>query len=171
MQGEYEELCRIKKEIDEKLTDWNEQTIIELLMAFKKEESLKRLVEKDNQLTKLKCLCVLWMDEKIKLSAFGMESTALNEIKSLKDVEKRFLMLQFGMLRLDCQMSREKCDEVIDYIIRYRISGIVLNFMVRSVTEHYLENIKMLVEMLNDRKQYVTAACLLREAGVEYEEL
>ena len=90
---EYEELGRIKKEIDEKLTDWNDQTIIELLRAFKKEESLKRLVEKDNQLIKLKCLCVLWMDEKIKLSAFGMESTALNEIRSLKDVEKRFLML------------------------------------------------------------------------------
>ena len=80
-------------------------------------------------------------------------------------------MLQFGMLRLECHMPQEKCEEIIDDIIRYKVSGVVLNFMVRSVTEHYWENIKKLVEMLNDRKQYVTAACLLREAGVEYEEL
>lgn len=171
MQGEYEELCRKKKEIDEKLADWNEQTIEELLNAFRTEGCLKELVAKDNQLTKLKCLCVLWMDERIKFSKLGMESTALYEIKSLKEAEQRFLMLQFGMLRLECHMSQKKCEEVIDYIIRYRVSGIVLNFMIKCTTENYLENVKRLAKLLSEKKQYMTAACLLWEAGVDFESL
>lgn len=171
MQKEYTELCRIKREIDEKLADWDEQTIAELLEAFRQDEVLKRLTAKDNQLIKLKCLCILWMDETMKRSMHGVESTILKGIQSLHDAELRFLTLQFGMLRIACQMPEEKCEEVIDYIIRYDISGIVLYFMLKSVTENYQQSMKRLVTMLNDRKQYVTAACLLKEAGAEYEKL
>lgn len=171
MQKEFEELNIIKKDIDKKLANWNEQIAEEVLMTFKSETKLKKLVEKDNQLIKLKCLCVLQMDECMKLSKIGLESTVFNGINSLEEMEKHFLKLQFGMLRLECQMPQEKYEEVMDYIIRHKVSGIVLNFMIRSTTEDYLENVKKLTKMLINKKQYITAACLLREAGVSTESL
>lgn len=171
MQEKLEELFCIKKEINRRLANWNEQDTKELLIAFRSREDLKTLVEKDNQLIKLKCLCVLHMDERIKLSKFGMESTVFEQIHSLEDVEKRFLKLQFGMLRLESDMPQEKYQEVIDYIIEYKVSGIVLNFIIRSTTENYLKNVKNLARLLISHKQNITAACLLWEAGISAESL
>lgn len=160
---QYKEIDRLKCEIDKKLKHLDRKIIKDLIIEFVREENLKKLFTKDNQLYMLNCFCTIWLREQKKLSGLGLKQDIFENVQSLSDVENKYTAIKFGMLRLEADMPRENHDQVADCIINRRISGIALHYIINSETMKREDNMVALARLLKDRGEYATAIVLLQE--------
>ena len=162
-QQQHEELLALRPEIDERLRDLNFEKIKELQLWLAKSESFKILKVRDNQLIFLDEFCRIWLEEKKKLSQMGINTDIFYGVDSLEALERKYLTIQFGILRLETPMSVEYYEQAVDDFINYHISGIALYQILMRETARREENIVRLAGLLLDRKQMVTAVFLLQK--------
>lgn len=162
-QQRYEELLALRPQIDERLTDLNFAKIKELQLWLAKSESFKILKTRDNQLTYLDVFCHIWLEEKKKLSQIGIDTDIFYGVDSLESLERKYLTVQFGVLRLETSMPIEYYEQAVDDFIDYHISGIALYAILMRETAQREENIAKLANLLIDRGEIMTAFFLLQK--------
>lgn len=164
----YEELLTLRPQIDEKLKDVNFEKIKELQLWLAKSESYKLLRIRDNQLMKLGEFCSIWIEEKRKLSQVGIDEDIFYGVDSLESLERKYLAIQFGLMRLETSMPVEYYEQAVENFISYHVSGIALYRIIMRETWRSRQNIVKLSGLLIDRGEIMTAIFLLQEAKQEF---
>lgn len=162
-QQKYEELLALRLQIDERLRDLNFEKIKDLQLWLAQSGSFHTLKVRDNQLIFLDEFCQIWLEEKQKLSQMGIDTDIFYGVDSLETLERKYLAIQFGILRLETPMSVEYYEQAVDDFIDYHISGIALYKILMRETAQREENIVRLAGLLLDRDQIVTAIFLLQK--------
>lgn len=168
LQEQYESLIEIKKEIDNKLKDLDFQKTKELLLWLAKSDVYQKLKTKENQMIMLAFFCDTWLEEKKKLSSLGIDDDIFYQADSLEKIEKKYQTLKFGMLRLENEVPEEYCEQIVQYIIDKRISGIAIAKMVSFETKHKESNILKISHRLSENTQTIKAIVLLQYAQEMY---
>lgn len=162
-QQQHEELLALRPQIDERLRDLNFEKIKDLQLWLAKSGSFKKLKVRDNQLIFLDEFCQIWLEEKQKLSQVGIDTDIFYGVDSLESLERKYLTIQFGILRLETPMPVEYYEQAVDDFIAYHISGIALYKILMQETARREENIVKLAGLLLDRNQIATAIFLLQK--------
>lgn len=162
-QQQYEELLALRPQIDERLRNLNFEKIKDLQLWLAKSVSYKILKNRDNQLIFLDEFCQIWLEEKQKLSQVGIDTDIFYGVDSLESLERKYLTIQFGILRLETPMPVEYYEQAVDDFIDYHISGVALYKILMRETAQREENIVKLAGLLLDRNQIVTAIFLLQK--------
>ncbi len=165
---QYEELLELCPQIDEKLKELNFEKIKELFIWLAKSASYQKLKQKENQLIMLDVFCQIWLEEKKRLETVGISEDIFFGVDSLKTLEKKYLTIQFGALRLETAMPVEYYQQAVDEIIDYRVSGIALHTIIMRETAERAENIVKLGRLLKQKGQTVTALFLLQKGNESY---
>lgn len=168
IQQQYEALLKLQPEIDKRLKDPDFQEIKELLLWLAKSEAFQKLKKKRNSLSMLDCFGSIWLEEKKKLTKIGIEDDIFFGIHSLADVERKYQIMKFGMLRMETAMPEAYYRQVIDEMIDYRISGIALAQIIIRETCTREKNIIKVSRLLKEQGQIVTAIMLLEKAEEYY---
>lgn len=168
MQQQYEALCILKSEIDEKLKCVDFTSIKNLILWLAKSENFNKLKKKDNQLKRLDFFCGIWMDEKKQPSSLGVEGDIFWDVHSLDEIENKYLTVKFGALRLETAMPEEFYRQAIDELIDRRISGIAIEKIISYETIQKEKNIVKIAQMLKERGQLITEVLLLEKASERY---
>lgn len=168
IQQQYEELQKLRKEIDVRLCHTDFEAIKSLILWLAKSEIFQKLKKKETQLMMLDSFCKIWLKEKKRLSDIGIEDDIFFNVRSLKNVEEKYLTIEFGVLRLETQMPQEYYEQVIDNIKIYRVSGIALSEIINNETSKKEENIIKMASMLRENNQLITAIILLENAEKIY---
>lgn len=164
----YEELLTLRPQIDEKLKDVSFEKIKELELWLAKSESYRLCMGKDTQLKMLKIFCDIWIEEKRKLPQLGIDEDIFYGVDSLAMLEKKYLTIQFGLLRLETPMPEEYYEQVIDSIIKYRVSGIALHRIIVMETRQRRENIVNLSQRMKNRGEIMRAVFLLQLGAEDF---
>lgn len=169
IQEQYATLLTVKEEINEKLQNLDFEKEKELMLWLAKSEKYQKVREKDNQLIILDILCDIWLTEKRTLESKGIHEDIFYQIDSLNAMEKKYLTLKFGILRLETSMPEEYYQQFIDVVITYKISSVALFRVIMRETLEKSKNIVKLARLLKNRNQIITATLLLQEAEESFE--
>lgn len=164
----YKALMQLKEEINENLTGLDFNRIKELLLWLAQSKVYQKLKREDNQLYMLYNFCSIWLEEKKKLPGIGITDDIFNNISSLKDIEDKYMTIEFGVLRIETSMPDEFYEQFIDTIINDKISGIALERIIALETLKKEENVLEVARRLKKRHQIVTAVILLEAAEGTY---
>lgn len=168
IEEQYNELQNIKKEMNKFLLNLDRDGIKKLSLMFVKSPILKKLFLKDNQLYMLNCFCSIWISEQKKLAGLDLDQNIFEDIKNLGDVEEKYCLIKFGVLRLEFSMPKAYYDQIVEYFIESHISGIALFEIIKNETLQRKKNIITLANLLKNKKEYPTALILLQEGEKLY---
>ncbi len=167
IEQQHQVLQKLKPEIDGKLKELNFQKMKELLLWLAQSEEYSKLKRKDKQLNMLDIFCNIWLEEKKVLPELGIEEDIFGGVGSLGDIERIYQSMRFGLMRLETAMPEEYYDQVIDWLIDYKISGIAIARIIHIETMNEEKNVLRTARLLRKRKQLVMAMTLL-ESAQEY---
>lgn len=160
---QYEELKRIQKVIDSMLGEYDFESIRKLILFLDKNDAFNRLKLKDNQLGALNRFIGIWLEEKTKLSAYGISSDVFNSIYNLEGVEKKYHDIEFGILRIENNLPYETQVDFVKNMIDMKVSGIALAMILKVETKNRSDNMVKLARLLKGEGDYIDAILLLRE--------
>lgn len=161
----YRELKEVEPVIDEKLQNLDFDKVKALILWKTKSGSYQRIKCKDIRLVMLDIFCNIWLEEKKSLVPVGVDEDIFLSVNSLDTLEKKYLMIQFGLLRLETSMPEEYYEEFINQIIDYKISGIALYHILMNETNERENNILKLSSMLKQREKIMEALFLLQKGS------
>lgn len=170
IEEQYLELEKIRGEVNALLQNPDRETIKKLALRFVKPGSMGRLFWKDNQLFMLHCFCTIWISEQKKLSPLELGQDIFEGVRSLSDVEDKYMSIKFGVLRLELPMPKEYCEEAVCYFLENHISGIALHYIIKNETWKREHNLISLAQLLKEKGEYATAVVLLQEAEETFPE-
>lgn len=162
IQQQYEELLKIKEDINEKLQELNFGKIKELMLWLAKSSIYQKLKTKENQLIWLERFCNIWLIEKKELISRDIDDDIFWGVNSLDSIEKKYLSIKFGILRLETPMPEEYYEQAIDTMIDYHISGLAIGYIIILESLKKEKNILKTARLLKDRGQLITAMELLQ---------
>ena len=160
----YEELQLLVKEIDDRLQEVNFQKIKELMFWLMKSEIYQKLKIKENKLIRLKRFLDIWLEEKKQLVMLGIQEDIFYEVHSLADIEKKYEIIQYSGLRVENEVPSFLCEEIVDELIEYKVSGIAICKIIIWETYKREKNILKISRILKEKNQVITANILLKEA-------
>ena len=161
----YKELLTLKYQIDEKLENLNFEKIKELIIWLTHSKSYQKLKRKDNQLNMLEIFCQIWLEEKKMLDALGISEDIFYAVNSLDSLEKKYLTIQFGVLRLETIMPKEFYTQAVEAMIDLKVSGIALYRIIIQETLEIDKNIVKLAKILKENGKIITALSLLQKGN------
>lgn len=162
---QYRELLTLKYQIEERLKNLNFEKIKELIIWLTHSTSYQKLKGKDNQLSMLNVFCSIWLEEKKKLDALGISEDIFYGVDSLESLEKKYLTIKFGLLRLENDIPIEYCTESIDEMVENKVSGIALYKIIIEETADKIENVRKMAGLFKQNGQTVTALILLQKGN------
>ena len=168
VEQQHQAIVRIKPEIDKKLKNLDFQRIKDLLLWLAQSEDYLRLKGADNQLRMLDIFCSIWVEEKKLLSEMGIEDDIFGGINSLQDVEKKYLMIEYGIMRLETIMPEEFYEQVMDNLVENKISGIAIAKIIYLESLEKEKNALKIARRLKGRNQMYTAMVLLQRMEEDY---
>ena len=168
VEQQYQAMRRIKPEIDIRLRNVDFQGIKDLFLWLAQSEDYLRLKGGDNQLRMLGIFCSIWLEEKKQLPEMGIEDDIFRGISSLEDIEKKYLMIEYAVMRLEMAMPEEFYGQAVDSLIENKISGIALSRIIYLETLEREKNSLKMARLLKERSQLYTAMVLLQRMEEDY---
>ena len=165
----YEELLALKKELNERLSNLNFEKIKELIIWLAKSKSYQRVKEKDNQMIILDLFCSVWLEEKKKLEPMGIHEDIFCDVKSLEDMEKKYLAIKYCALRLENNIPEIYCEQAVNKLIDLKVSGIAIGRIIITETYKRENNIICMAQWMKMKQQMITAIILLQYGEKFYE--
>lgn len=162
IQQQYEELLILKKDINEKLNELDFGKMKELMLWLAKSTIYQKLKSKENQLIMLENFCNIWLREKKELLARDINDDIFWGVTSLDSIEKKYLSIKFGVIRLETPMPEEYYEQAIDAMIDYNVSGLAIGYIIVFESIKREANILKTARLLKDRGQLITAVELLQ---------
>ncbi|MBR6665235.1 MAG: tetratricopeptide repeat protein [Lachnospiraceae bacterium] len=164
----YNELLKLRIEINEKLKILNFEKIKELILELKKSVVFQKLKKEDNQLSMLDCFFDIWIEEKKELESVGIHEDIFWGIHSLEEVEQRYLAIKFCILRIENKVPLQLCEESVKELVGYRVSGIAIGKILIIESCKRAENAVVLAHLLKMRGEMIRAIYLLQKVNKEY---
>lgn len=164
----YNELLKLRKEIDEKLLELSFEKIKELVLWLKTDTIFQRLKKEDNQLNMLDRFCNLWIEEKKQLESLGIHEDIFWGIQSLADVEYKYLAIKYCVLRIENEVPIELCEQALDKLISYHVSGMAMGTVFLLESSKRIENVVKMAQMLKNKGETIRALYLLQYAEKTY---
>lgn len=168
VEQQYQAMRRIKPEIDKRLGNADFQGIKELLLWLAQSEDYLRLKGGDNQLRMLDIFCSIWVEEKKQLSEMGIEDDIFGGVNSLRDIEKKYLMIEYAVMRLERAMPEELYEQAAENLMENKISGIAISKIIYLETLEKEKNALKMARLLKKRSQFYTAMVLLQRMEEDY---
>jgi len=160
---QYQELLRLKKEIDQRLeagTDF--QGIKELMLYLVRDRAYSRLKLKENQLIMLECFFNIWLTEKKKLPELGIDTDIFYQVSGLDDLERKYRKVQYCGLRIENGLPDEYCEQAVEWLIEDKISGIAIGKILVFETKEREENLLRIVKWLRGKGEVLNALLLIQ---------
>lgn len=164
----YRELLNLKRDINEKLVNLTFEKTKELVLWLKTNTMFQRLNKEDNQMNMLDCFCNLWIEEKKQLESIGIHEDIFYGIQSLEDVEEKYLTIKYCALRIENKVPMELCEQVVEELIVYHVSGIAMGKIFLLESSRRVENVVRLSQILKGKGETIRALYLLQYVDREY---
>lgn len=158
---QYETLLDLKKEINEKLKHSSFQTIKELILWLAKNQEFQKLKKKDNSLKSLDFFCDIWLEEMKRLPDLEINQNIFLTVYSLDELEEKYQKIKFLALRLENDLPKELCEDMLNNVLQEKVSGIAIGKIIVLETVKIEENILKIARVLKEKMQLVTAILLL----------
>jgi tetratricopeptide (TPR) repeat protein len=166
----YKALLKLEKEIDMRLRHTDFDGMKELLLFLAQSEDYLKMKSYEQSLRVLDTFAGLWIEEKKKLTDIGINDDIFYHISSLKDAERKYHIILFGVLRFETAMPEEYYEQVIDNILEEHISGIALGQIIANNTVDRINNAVKISRRLNARGETVRSICMLQKMATYFPE-
>lgn len=166
LEQQYQELLRLKREINQRLrmgTDF--PGIRELMLYLAKERAYYKLRDIENQLIMLESFFRIWLEEKKKLPDLGIETDIFFQVSSLEDVERKYQRIKFCGLRIENAIPKEWCEQGLECLEEDKVSGLAAGRIIAAETKNKEENLLYMAQFLKERGNFVNALLLLQYAN------
>lgn len=169
LEKQYQELLRLKEEINQRLkvgTDF--EKIKELMLYLAQDKAYFKLKVKDNQLFMLALFFDIWMREKRKLPDLGVETDIFYKVSSLNDVEQKYQRIKYYGLRIENSVPDDYIEQAFEWLIEDRVSGIAIGTIVRKETTKREQNILHIAQYLRRGGDSLNALLLMQYANEKF---
>lgn len=169
LEQQYEELLRLKKEINQRLqkgTDFEE--IKELMLYLARDKAYFKLKTEENQIIMLDLFFNIWLKEKKKLPDLGVETDVFYTVSSLDDVERKYQRIKYCGLRIENAVPDDYIEQALEWLIENRVSGIAIGTILASETKEKAENILHIEQRLRQRGDSLNALLLIQYANEKF---
>ena len=163
---QYELLQLEKKNINAILGEGGFDSIKKLQLYLSSSKAYVFLKPKDSQLNILHSLSKLWFSEKKKLLPLGIEEDIFYNVRSLDDMEQKYLAVKYCALRIENKLPKEYCQQAIEDLAKYKLSGFALASIVIRETHEREQNVVEFSRMLKENNNMIDAMLML-EQGLE----
>lgn len=163
---QYQELLRIKKEINQRLKKGADFSHIkELMLHLAGDPAYPKLKGKDNQLIMLECFFNIWLKEKKKLPDLGIETDIFCEVSSLDDVERKYQSVKYCGFRIENKVPNDLIEQALEWLIEGQISGIAVGIIIVRETKEKKENILLIENQMRLKGDLLNALLLIQYAN------
>ncbi|MDE7250942.1 MAG: hypothetical protein K2N82_13910 [Lachnospiraceae bacterium] len=169
LEEQYQELLRLKREIDQRLkmgTDFGK--IKELMLYLAQDKAYFKLKEKENQMIMLECFFNIWLREKKKLPDLGVETDIFHKVSSLDDMEQKYQRIKYCGLRIENAVPGDYIEQALEQLIEEQVSGIAIGTIIRKETEKREQNILSITHYLRQRGDSLNALLLIQYANEKF---
>lgn len=166
LKQQYQELLRLKKEINHRLKGGTGfQQIRELMLYLAGEPVYAKLKSKENQLIMLESFLNIWLKEKKLLPDLGVETDIFYHVTSLDDVEQKYQRIKYYILRVENRVPDEYCNQAYEWLTEDRVSGIAVGKIILYETEKREENFLDIVQFMKQKGDSLNALFLIQYAN------
>lgn len=169
LEEQYQELLRLKREIDQRLKEGTDfEKIKELMLYLAKDKVYFKLKEKENQMIMLECFFNIWLREKKKLPDLGVETDIFHKVSSLDDMEQKYQRIKYCGLRIENAVPKDYIEQALEQLIEEQVSGIAIGTIIRKETEKKEQNILSVTHYLRQRGDSLNALLLIQYANEKF---
>lgn len=169
LQDQYQKIYRLTAEINTRLSEGNSYLQIKQLALFlAHSEDYQSLYQMENRLIKLQHFLTIWREEQEKIPGAAMSAAIFYGVNSLDELEHKYCRIEYYGLRIENDVPRQYCDQLLDWLLEHRISGIALGIIIRNRTEKGRDNLLRIVQELKQRMELPQAVLLLQYCREKY---
>ncbi|MDE7223237.1 MAG: hypothetical protein K2O34_05600 [Acetatifactor sp.] len=169
LEQQYQELLRLRKEINIRLNQGTDfQNIKDLALFLAKDSGYQKLKRKENQMIFLDCFLSIWLEEKRKLLQLGIEEDIFTGTGSLEKLEQRYQRIKYCGLRIENHVPEPYISQSISWLIDQKISGIAIGKIVVFETKDREDNLLHIAQEFKRRGELTNAVLLLQYAREKY---
>lgn len=166
---QYQEILRLKCEINTRLSKGTDPSSIkELAIFLAQDREYQALYRTDNQLIKLSHFLTVWREEQERMPLHTISDGIFYQINSLNELEQKYYRIEYYGLRIENQIPQIYCDQLLDWLLEHKVSGIALGIIIRNRTEKGMENLLIIAQELKRRNELPNAVLLLQYAREKY---
>ncbi len=171
LQKQYQEMSRLKHEINTRLSKGTDCFAIkELALFLAQDEEYQKLYQTENQLIKLQHFLTVWREEQEKMPGQAETENIFYQIGSLDELEQKYCRIEYYGLRIENHVPEPYCSQLLDWLLEHKVSGIALGIIIRNRTEKGKENLLCIARELKRRMELPNAVLLLQYAREKYPE-
>lgn len=166
LEQQYQELLRLKREINRRLqkgTDFEE--IKELMLYLARDKAYFKLKAIETQMIMLDIFFYIWMREKKKLPDLGVETDIFYKVSSLDDVERKYQRIKYCGFRIENEVPDDYIEQALEWLTEDRVSGIAIGTIFVRETEEKAENILHIEQHLRQSGDSLNALLLMQYAN------
>lgn len=166
LEEQYQELLRLKKEINQRLkagTDFGKMK--ELMLYLAQDKAYFKLKEKEHQMIMLESFLNIWLREKKKLPDLGVETDIFYKVSSLDDVERKYQRIKYCGLRIENAVPNDYIEQALEWLAEDQVSGIAIGKIIVKETEKRKENILYIAQCLRRGGDSLNALLLMQYAN------
>ena len=152
------------------LAEENLQSSLALADQLYRNSIYEKLVAKDSQLYMLNHFFCIALREQRELAQRGIRGNVFEGVSSLDILEKKYLAIEFLVLRMELDLNNEEMEETVNKIVEQQVSGVALFRIIQFETASVLQNVKRMSVELKKRGDRIGSIILLREAVETYPE-
>ncbi len=169
LEKEYQEIAGLKQEINSRLAAGTAYSDIKALALFlEQDQKYQELYVMDNQLIRLRHFLTVWEAEKQELPALKISEDIFYQVHSLDELEQKHRKIEYYGLRIENNVPEPYCQELMDWLMEQKVSGIALGIIVRNRTENGQQNLLSIARELIRRMELPNAVLLLQYARAKY---
>ena len=162
LEQQYEEVLRLKREINRKLKEGTDfQNIKELILLLTGDSAYPGLKQKDNQLLMLDNFFGIWLEEKKKLPQIGIKADIFNKISSLDELERKYRRIKYLGFRTENAVPEHYREQTLKWLKEDNVSGLAIGRIVFFETLKREENLLTIAQYLKQRGDSINALLLL----------
>lgn len=166
LEQQYQELLRLKEEINQRLkTETGFEKIKELMLYLAQDKAYSKLKVKENQMIMLDCFFNIWLREKKKLPDLGVETDIFYKVFSLDDVEQKYQRIKYCGLRIENAVPDDYIEQALEWLIEDQVSGMAIGAIIVKETEKREQNILYIAQYLRRRGDSLNALLLMQCAN------
>lgn len=160
---QYVYLVKLKQDINDVLSKGND--ISALIKQLDHSSLFNKFMQKDTDIYRFNVFSYIFLREQCELRNIGIEDNIFEGVRSLSDLEKKYLSIEFAMLRLETKMPEEYYLDGISNLVDENISGIAIGRVISLETAKVKENILKTADILLQLGEYSRSIVLLKEAS------
>lgn len=171
LQEQYQEIARLKHEINSRLSKGTDYSAIkELALFLAKNQKYQTLYRTENQLIKLQHFLTIWREEQEKMAGQAKTENIFYQTNSLDEIEQKYCRIEYYGLRIENHVPKPYCSQLLDWLLEHKVSGIALGVIIRNRTEKSIENLLCIAQELKHKMELPNAVLLLQYAREKYPE-